>query len=173
VQPDSPPTAAVPSRDLGFDLSIDPNPRFVSIVRRFVEDALARLLLDPACVCQVAMSAHELLENATKYAIGGKALLRVSFTRDGDQADVSLYLANETTPRHIGRLRDQVTAIASAADPFAHYQRLMRQSARSTEESGLGLARIRAEGDMILALEVKGSSVALLATLHLPASALR
>ena len=169
------------TRELGFDLSIDPNPRFVSIVRRFVEDAFERLLRDREAVFRVAMSAHELLENAAKYAIGGKALLRVSFRRIddaadpriGDGAEVSLYLANETTPKHIGRLRDRVSAIVSAPDAFAHYQSLMRQSARATDESGLGLARIRAEGEMDLSLEVKGSSVALVAMLRLPQSALR
>jgi hypothetical protein len=59
-------------------------------------------------------------------------------------------------------------AIVSAPDAFAHYQRLMRDTARSKDESGLGLARIRAEAEMDLALEVRGSSVALTASLVVP-----
>jgi two-component sensor histidine kinase len=150
-------------QELGFDLSIDPNPRFVSVVRRFVEATVERLLGDPELVFRVSMTAHELMENAAKYSLGSKALLRVSFKREGDELDVSLYLLNETTPDHIERLRERIRNLAAAPDPFVHYQRLMKQNARSTDESGLGLARIRAEGEMSLDLEVKGNTVGLLA----------
>lgn len=156
-------------QELGFDLSIDPNPRFVSVVRRFVEATFERLLANPEVVFRVAMTAHELMENAAKYSLGSKALLRVSFQREGEEAVVTLYLANETTANHIDRLRERVAAIANAPDPFAHYQRLMRQTARTTDESGLGLARIRAEGEMSLGLEVRGNTVGLLASARVPA----
>jgi hypothetical protein len=151
-------------QELGFDLSIDPNPRFVSVVRRFVEATFERLLEDPEVVYRVAMTAHELIENAAKYSLGSKALLRVSFQREGEAALVSLYLANETTANHIDRLRERVAAIANAPDPFLHYQRLMRLTARTSDESGLGLARIRAEAEMSLSLDIRGSTVGLLAT---------
>src|SRR4051794_3654097 len=95
-------------QELGFDLSIDPNPRFVSVVRRFVEATFERLLADPDAVYRVPMTAHELMENAAKYSLGSKALLRVSFRCEGDQGVVSLYLANETTANHIDRLRERV-----------------------------------------------------------------
>jgi hypothetical protein len=162
------------TKEFGFDLSIDPNPRFVSVVRRFVEASCERLLCDPEAVFRVSMSAHELMENAAKYAIGSKSLLRVSFKRDdhGD-AQVALYLSNETTPEHIERLRERVTAIISAPDPFDYYQKLMRQNARVTYESGLGLARIRAEGHMVLDLEVRGNSVAIIANTRVEKEAVR
>jgi hypothetical protein len=160
--------------EMGFDLCIDPNPRFVSVVRRFVEAALDRLLSDPEAVFRISMSAHELMENAAKYSIGNRTVLRVSYQRVPDGGGrVSLYLANETTPEHIDRLRVRVQAISAAADPFVHYQALMRQTARNVDESGLGLARIRAEGEMDLGLEVRGNTVALLADAHLAKEALR
>ena len=169
-----PDRASPPTREMGFDLCIDPNPRFVSVVRRFVEAAFDRLLCDAGAVFRVSMSAHELLENAAKYSLGSKALLRVSFKRlSDDDAQVSLYLSNETTPEHIDRLRTRVMAIAGAPDPFGHYQALMRQNARASDESGLGLARIRAEGEMNLELEVRGNTVALLANAHLDRGSLR
>ena len=46
------------SSGLAFDLSIDPNPRFVSTVRRFVEEAFDRLLPDPDAVFRVSMTAR-------------------------------------------------------------------------------------------------------------------
>jgi hypothetical protein len=160
--------------ELGFDLSIDPNPRFVSVVRRFVEATFDRLLGDPDVVFRAAMTAHELMENAAKYSLGSKALLRVSCQREGSEAVVSIYLANETTVDHIDRLRERIVALTSAPDPFAYYQRLMRQTARSTsDESGLGLARIRAEGEMSLVLDVRGTTVGLHASARIPVGGVR
>ena len=159
--------------EMGFDLCIDPNPRFVSVVRRFVEAALDRLLADREAVFRIAMSAHELMENAVKYSIGNRTVLRVNYQRGEQGARVSLYLSNETTPQHIDRLRVRVQAIASAEDPFLYYQKLMRQNARAVDESGLGLARIRAEGEMDLGLEVRGNTVALVADAQLGKESLR
>ena len=152
------------SSGLSFDLSIDPNPRFVSTVRRFVEEAFDRLIPDPDATFRVSMTAHELLENAAKYSLSGRALLRFSARIEGEQALVNLSLINETTPAHIERLRARIEAICSAPDPFAHYQKVMRDSSRVADESGLGLARIAAEAEMMLGLEVKGSTVAIMAS---------
>lgn len=152
------------SPGLAFDLSIDPNPRFVSTVRRFVEEAFDRLSCEPDAVFRVAMTAHELLENAAKYSLTGRALLRFATRLEGDQAIVNLSLINETTPAHIARLRGRIDAICGAADPVAHYRKVMRDSSRQSDESGLGLARIAAEAEMMLGLEVKGSTVAIFAS---------
>jgi hypothetical protein len=149
---------------LNFDLSIDPNPRFVSTVRRFVEEAFERLLPDPDAVFRVSMTAHELLENATKYSLGSRALLRFATKIEGDVAHITLSLINETSPAHIDRLRGRIDAIARCRDPFVHYQQLMKDTCRITSESGLGLARIAAEAEMTLGLEVKGGTVAIMAS---------
>ena len=172
VPPPNRVSSGVPG-EMGFDLCIDPNPRFVSVVRRFVEAALDRLVADREAVFRISMSAHELMENAAKYSIGNRTVLRVNYQRAEDGARVSLYLSNETTPEHIDRLRVRVQAISDAVDPFGHYQSLMRQNARAVDESGLGLARIRAEGEMDLGLEVRGNTVALMADAHLAKEALR
>jgi two-component sensor histidine kinase len=152
------------SSGLSFDLSIDPNPRFVSTVRRFIEETFDRLIPDPDAVFRVSMTAHELLENAAKYSMSGRALLRFSTRIEGEQAIVNLSLINETSPDHIDRLRGRIEAICGAPDAFAHYQKLMRESSRVVNESGLGLARIAAEAEMMLGLEVKGTTVAIMAS---------
>ncbi len=149
---------------LSFDLSLDPNPRFVSIVRRFVEEVFERLIPDPEAVFRVSMSAHELLENAAKYATGGRALLRFSTRLEGEYAVVNLSLINDTSPGHIDQLRQRVQAIVNAPDAFVHYQHLMLAPSRSPSESGLGLARIAAEAEMQLGLEVKENTVAIMAS---------
>lgn len=150
--------------DLSFDLSIDPNPRFVSVVRRFIESAFDKVIDDPEAVFRVAMTAHELMENAAKYSFGSKATLKASFKADGaGGAYVTLCLVNATTPAHIERLKERIAAM-NGEDPFVHYQKLMRENSRKVDESGLGLARICAEAEMSLGLEVSGETVAIVAS---------
>ena len=56
------------------------------------------------------------------------------------------------------------SSIAIASDAFAHYKKLMVASSRVMGESGLGLARIAAEAEMSLGLEVKENTVAIMAS---------
>jgi hypothetical protein len=158
------------SAGLSFDLSIDPDVRFVSTVRRFVEASLERLQPDADTVFRVAMTAQELLENAGKYCAAGPVQLHFSARVEGGETIIDLSLANTATAGNITRLSDRVAAILGAVDPFAHYQRLLRCPAEA-RASGLGLARIAAEAEMHLGLEVTGSTVAIVATTraHLPA----
>jgi anti-sigma regulatory factor (Ser/Thr protein kinase) len=154
---------------LNFELSLEPNPRMVSIVRRFVEETFEKLVGDPEAIFRVSMTAHELLENGAKYAVGKRAVLRVVLEeQEGGGAAVHIAITNDTTPEHVERLRVRVAEIARAEDPFALYQTLMRRSSKLRDESGLGLARIRAEGEMNLGLEVAGNTVTLVARAQVP-----
>jgi hypothetical protein len=149
---------------LNFELNLEPNPRMVSIVRRFVEETFEKLVGDPDAIFRVSMTAHELLENGAKYAVGRRAQLRVVLEElDGGGASAHIALSNETTPEHVERLKVRIDEIIRADDPFALYQTLMRRSSKLRDESGLGLARIRAEGDMNLGLEVEGNRVSIVA----------
>ncbi len=56
-----------------------------------------------------------------------------------------------------------------APDPFQFYLQLMGQSARQEEGSGLGLTRIRVEGEMQLSHSVKGEWVEITASTTCPA----
>jgi hypothetical protein len=136
----------------------------VSIVRRFVEETFEKLVGDPEAIFRVSMTAHELLENGAKYAIGKRAVLRVVLEENADGgASAHIGLTNETTPQHVERLRVRIAEINRTEDPFALYQAMMRRSSKLRDESGLGLARIRAEGEMSLGLEVQGASVTIIA----------
>lgn len=154
----------MPNSLLAFDLSMAPNPRFVSVVRRFVEEAFEKLVASPDEVFRIAMTAHELLENAAKYSNGAKAVLRLSLDAGNPDGRVTVSPINETTPLHIERLRQLLERLNAAPDPMIHYQQLMRENARKDEESGLGLARIAAEGEMTMGLEITGATVAVIAS---------
>jgi two-component sensor histidine kinase len=134
----------------------------VSIVRRFVEESFEKLVGDRDAVHRVSLAVHELLENAAKYAVGARTGLAVRFEISG--AAASITVTNEATPEHIARLRACVAEIQAAADPFVHYQDLMRKSVGVERESGLGLARVRAEGELNLSLGIEGSMVTITAS---------
>jgi two-component sensor histidine kinase len=153
---------------LNFELSLEPNPRMVSIVRRFVEETFEKLVGDPDAIFRISMAAHELLENGAKYAVGRRAVLRVVLEEKETGASAHIAITNETTKEHVERLRARISEIAETDDPFGLYQTLMRRSSKIREESGLGLARIRAEGEMNLGLEVVGSTVTIVASAHVP-----
>jgi hypothetical protein len=161
------------SSGLHFDLTIDPNVRFVSTVRRFVEASLERVLPDPDTLFRVAMTAQELLENAGRYCAAGSVELSFSARLEGEQAIIDIALSNDASAANISRLSDRIAAIGAASDPFAHYQTLIHQPTRAPGEPGLGLARIAAEAEMHLALEVSGNTVAIMASTRaqLPAAA--
>jgi len=134
----------------------------VSIVRRFVEESFEKLVGDPEAVFRISMAVHELLENAAKYSDGEMTGLNICFESNGSA--VSIKLTNQSTPEHIARLRASIKEIQSSKDPYALYQTLMRRSSGVQEESGLGLARIRAEGELDLSLEVDSLMVAITAS---------
>jgi len=147
---------------LSFGLQIQPQSRMVSIVRRFVEESFEKLVGDPEAVFRVSLAVHELLENAAKYAVGDKTGLTVHFESNGSAARIKL--TNQTTPEHIERLRACIAEIQSSKEPFALYQTLMRRTFGVPDESGLGLARIRAEGELDLSLEIDGTMVTITAS---------
>ena len=146
---------------LSFGLKLPPQARMVSIVRRFVEESFEELVGNVDEVHRISLAVHELLENAAKYSVGKRTGLRV---RIEPNRPASIEMTNETTPEHIARLRACVHEIQAASEPFAHYQALMRRTVGVDEESGLGLARIRAEGNLSLSLEINGAMVTIVAS---------
>ncbi len=150
------------SQTLSFGLQLQPQSRMVSIVRRFVEESFEKIVGDPEAVFRVSLAVHELLENAAKYAVGDKTGLSVHF--ESSDAGASITLTNQTTPKHIERLRACISEIQASEEPFALYQKMMRRSFGIQEESGLGLARIRAEGELNLSLEIEGNTVTIVAS---------
>jgi two-component sensor histidine kinase len=150
------------SPTLSFGLQLQPQSRMVSIVRRFVEESFEKIVGDPEAVFRVSLAVHELLENAAKYAIGDKTGLSVHFESNGSGARIKL--TNQTTPEHIERLRACISEIQASNEPVALYQSMMRRTFGIQEESGLGLARIRAEGELNLSLETDGTMVTIVAS---------
>jgi two-component sensor histidine kinase len=155
---------------LDLDLRLSVTPEVVSPTRRLLEIKLATALDDDDAIYRVAMTAHELLENAAKYATDGHARLRVEVgaasPTAGSQGEIGIRvtLTNNAAPDHIDELRAAVREMELEQDPMAHYFALMRRNAKIGSVSRLGLARVRAEGDMQLTVSIDGPSVTIVAS---------
>jgi anti-sigma regulatory factor (Ser/Thr protein kinase) len=152
------------SQRLAFELSFESLAGVISPARRFVEETVERIVHDPEDVFRVAMTAHELLENAVKYGRGKTTTLAVSITPGEEAMTAILRLTNEAGPADIEKLQSGVTALRESLRPFDHYRDLMCRDPGTPGESGLGLARIVVEGEMKLVTDVEGQRVTITAT---------
>ncbi len=145
---------------LVLGLSVLPAPELISPVRRFVASALRSVLRDDDLAYRMELASHELLDNATKYGLQRQVNLRI--TREAWQGGTALKLTldNESDPSNIGRLERLVTAIIEATDPMGHYLALMKCEPK-LDSLALGLARVRAEGELDVDLCVEGGRVAI------------
>jgi two-component sensor histidine kinase len=144
---------------LDLDLPLSVTPAMVSPTRRIIEAKLGPVLQDEDAIFRVAMTAHELLENAAKYASDGQARLEVHVIPRGDDAIVQVAVTNNATLEHINQLGICYAEMNAASDAMAHYFALMRRNAKPGTLSRLGLARVRAEGEMEIAVDVQGPVV--------------
>lgn len=141
------------------DLACEPDLNQVSSVREFVESYYKTVIQDDAIICRMAVAAHELLENAAKYSTGGLSHLRIRMRGGAKPRLLSVSVSNFADPARLDDLKGTIAELDSSTDAFETYQDYMSRATRRTEGSGLGLARIRAEADMTLVLELQGDQV--------------
>jgi anti-sigma regulatory factor (Ser/Thr protein kinase) len=140
-------------------LRFRPTTTLISSTRRFAGDILGSVLRDPDSASRIALAIHELLENTLKYSTDGHALLDVTVGNEvNGRRRVEVTARNRATPEQARDLGRRIHALAEAEDPMALYVGLMRESAQRSG-SGLGLARIRVEGEMQLSCALEGDAV--------------
>jgi hypothetical protein len=136
-----------------FELNFRPNVALVSVVRRFVTEFYQRFLSDPDGTSRVALATHELLENAVKYSKDGETTIRIEVEQTSPKT-VRIQLRNRAEAANIAAIREVLDGVAKAPDSFAFYQTLIAAKAKKRDGSGLGLARICAEGEMKVTYQV-------------------
>ncbi len=141
-----------------FELLFRPSVELISVVRRFVAEFYHKVLLDQDAASRLALTTHELLENAAKYSSDGGAMLCV--TVDRDAGTVLVRTTNRATAQQRELLKSCFSEISAATDATDLYHQMLRRTAvRTTGSGGLGLVRIWAESDMALDLSVEGENV--------------
>lgn len=144
-----------------FELNFRPNVQLVSVVRRFVTEFYQRFLSDPDGTSRVALATHELLENAVKYSKDGETTIRIEVEQTKPKI-VRIVLRNRAEPANIAAIREVLDGVNKATDSFTFYQTLIAAKAKKREGSGLGLARICAEGEMKVTYEVVEDDVTII-----------
>jgi hypothetical protein len=150
--------------DALFELRFAPSVALVSIVRKFVSEFYDELLGDSDASHKLAMATHEMLENAVHYSSDKRSELVVSLHRKNREFIVTIQTKNRATGERLVKVRTALDEVVNAEDPEALYNQLVRRAAKRTDGgSGLGLGRIRAEGDLSLSYSIEGDTLVITA----------
>jgi anti-sigma regulatory factor (Ser/Thr protein kinase) len=136
-------------------LRMSPSWMFVDDLRRFVESFCAASCPGVDREEQLALAAHELVQNAIAYASAPGVELKLQLDRETGRVRVSV--TNAADPEHTELLRARLAEISGEADPLAAYLTAMRKA--PDERGGLGLPRVRYEAALELRIEAAGGRV--------------
>lgn len=153
----------VPANEtLLFDAAILPSWSFVAPMRRLVTDLLSSTCSDAGHVSRVAMTVHELMENAVKY---GRGAVKLTVLLDRRGFASAIEVTARTTPEHRNDATARINELRASPNPQGHYLTLMQRAAEQ-RASGLGLARVAVEGEMELSCRGDGDGLVIVARPH-------
>ncbi len=144
-------------------LHFRPTYELITSAREFVTQFYDSILDDPDTTSRVALTAQELLENATKYSSDGSTMLDIDVTSDGAAHVLCVRTSNGTNAEHLIELQRRFEEMRKSGDAFAYYTDLMVRTAKSRDSSGLGLARVWAEGEMDVRCSIVGMEATIIA----------
>lgn len=127
----------------------------VDEIRHFVESVCATACPDAAREEQLALAVHELVQNAVANAVTPDVELRLEVDRATGRVCVSV--SNLARAEQIEVLREHLDRTRAHASALDGYVAAMREDPES--RGGIGLARIRYEAALELALAVDGERV--------------
>jgi hypothetical protein len=149
-----------PTRPLvDLELAFRPQPEVIYALCEMVSRLCTPHVTDLDVVSRIRLATHELLENLVKYAVDGSASFSLRIQDVPLGRSIRLETANRASVQSVNDLRARLDALTLATDPIAHYDAVIMESLRRSSGSGLGLARIRAEGEMRLYYAIEADRV--------------
>jgi anti-sigma regulatory factor (Ser/Thr protein kinase) len=136
-------------------LKMQPSWMVIDDIRRFVATFCASACPWAERDEQLALATHELIQNAISNAVTADIELTLEVDRGRERVEVAV--TNDARPDQIDVLRSRLDKAQSHPDPLEAYVEAMREDPHS--RGGIGLARIRFEAALDLALEVDGDRV--------------
>ncbi|HEX9308489.1 MAG TPA: anti-sigma regulatory factor [Anaeromyxobacter sp.] len=136
-------------------LRMQPSWVVIDDIRRFVAKFCAHACPEAAREDQVALAAHELVQNAIANAATSDIEMKLELDRSRERVVVSV--SNVARADQIAVLRMRLARILAHANALEGYVAAMREDPES--RGGIGLARIRFEAALDIALEVDGEKV--------------
>jgi hypothetical protein len=116
---------------------------------------------------RVHMVAQELAENVLKYSTEGETHLELAIDNGPRGRLVRVTARNRTSAEKMSEVQQRVQELQQARDPIEVYDRLIRETAPRRGVSGLGLARISAEGGFRMTCAVEHGDLVVIALLEL------
>ena len=141
-----------------FRLEVSMRVHHLTAVRRFVAELTDSVVHDGDLASRLALATHELLENAVKYSADPRRLVTLKLWADAERR-IHVTVLNASSEALVAPLRELLRQLNEAPDPVANYQKMIKCSMERDSGSGLGLARIRAEGEMELSCELRGDQL--------------
>jgi anti-sigma regulatory factor (Ser/Thr protein kinase) len=136
-------------------LRMQPSWVVVDDIRRFVETFCANACPWAEREEQLGLATHELVQNAICNAATPDIEVQLEVSPADERVRVSV--SNVARPDQIDVLRQRMQRAQADPDPLQAYVTAMREDPES--RGGIGLARIRFEAALDLALEVDGERV--------------
>jgi hypothetical protein len=145
--------------DASIEVALTPQLDQVWAVRQLLEVYYKPILSNGDLVSRLGIAAHELLENAAKYGGAGPSWLRIEIKKSEPRDLLCVSVRNPIHAAHLAELKDVLAEMADMSNAFQFYQARMVRASKLKVGSGLGLARICAEAEMSLSLEVVAQQV--------------
>ena len=126
---------------------------FIDEIRRFVESFCACAYTGHNREAQLAMAVHELMQNAVPNSHDDEVELTLEVEPESDHVAVSV--TNRCTDAEYQALIDKISAMNDEPDALKHYLKAMQETP-TVHRGGLGLARVRFEGQLELSVSRAG-----------------
>lgn len=152
-------TDTTPRATLLLTMSAFSNARMVSAVSKLLSEFCRSLVDDADVGARFHMVAQELAENLMKYSSGPNVSISATLVPNDTGVTLRLEARNRSTPEQLRAVELRLQELTTTEDPVALYDRLILETAPKDDESGLGLARIRAEGGFNMNYNIDGDEL--------------